>query len=351
MISGSIDNSVIVWNWQETETPSLVLKGHMGAITSLALGGDDSKLFSDAQDGTMKMWNMITGDLINEIVYGAHVDCVAKCSASEMVAVGTGDAYLRCRDWISGESLFEYRMADNGSISAVQFGADGKVLVCGNTLGSATAWYTSDWKKAATVYVPGLITGISFLPNGTNVILGSSEGEIRHCKIADEDLTRYNVCMARPANGLSFRKNGKEIIAGVNLGYARAWTGPQTNPNLDFAAVRNNMLFDFALSDNGARVGTATHDGIIRLWSTVTGTRIAEYVATVDGSSRLALSADGAKLASSSSKGAIFTWNPEMAPNDADISIRLNADNVSCLGFSPDAREFLVCLENEAENP
>lgn len=85
---------------------------------------------------------------------------------------------------------------------------------------------------------------------------------------------------------------------GVQLGSARVWSGPKANPNIDFAAYPKNILFDFTLSADGTHLTTATHDGMIRLWNTRTGTQIVSYSAPVEGSRRLALSADGAKIAS-----------------------------------------------------
>lgn len=153
--------------------------------------------------------------------------------------------------------------------------------------------------------------------------------------------------MARPVNGLSFLNNGNEIIVGVKLGYARAWTGPQVNPELDFEAVRNNLLFDFTLSDDGSRVAAATHDSMIRIWSTETGTETASYAAPLEGSHRLALSVDGKKIASASPDGKIRIWNPEVYPSDADISFAVAEKTASCLAFSPDGIQLLVCLDDE----
>lgn len=349
LISGSLDCNVIIWDWQQTESPSFVLKSHKGGVTSLSLSGDDSKLYSGSRDGTVKMWDMSTGELRNDVVFGSEVECVASCPTNEVVAVGTRDGRLRCRDWVSGQFVFEHSLQDNCTISTMQFGVDGKVLVCGSDLGMATAWYTEDWKKAASVRMPGSITNIALHPDGTNIILGSSQGEIRHWIVAEKELSKYNVSMARPVNGISFLNNGDDIIVGVKLGGARVWSGPQSNPSLDFEAVRNNLLFDFSLSNDGNRVATTTHDCMIRIWSTETGAQIASYEAPAEGSRCLALSADGTKLASSSANGTIRIWNAEMAPLDADISFTVSDTNVHCLSFSQDRKKLLICVEQEVQ--
>lgn len=85
--------------------------------------------------------------------------------------------------------------------------------------------------------------------------------------------------MARPVNGIAFRNNGSDIIVGVKMGYARPWSGPQSNPYLDFEAYRNNLLFDFALSLNWTTVAASTHDSMIRILNAHTGAETAAHPA------------------------------------------------------------------------
>lgn len=292
---------------------------------------------------------MITSELRGEITYGAAVECVASCPQREIVALGTRDGQLRCTDWKSERYIFEGAMPDSGAVSAVEFDGEGRVLVCGTEVGIATSWHTSGWKQAASVNIPGSVTNISFHPDGTNVMLGSSQGEIRNWKVAEEELSAYNIATARPVNGLSFRKNGDEIIVGLKAGYARARSGPQSNPNLDFRAYRNNLLFDFTLCFDGTRVATSTHNGIIRIWNTRTGSEIVAFSAPDAGSRRLALSGDGSKIASSSENGIIRVWKSDKPPYDDDIIFEVHEASTNCLCFSPDCTKILVCLKDEVQ--
>lgn len=77
LISGSLNNRVIVWDWKGTESPHLILKGHKRAISSLSLSSDESRLFSGSLDGTVRIWDMVTGHYLREIIYGTEVECVS----------------------------------------------------------------------------------------------------------------------------------------------------------------------------------------------------------------------------------------------------------------------------------
>lgn len=347
IISGSLDNNVIVWDWQSSESPALTLRGHKGAVTSLSLSSDDCSIFSGSRDGTVKIWNICTGELCHEFEFADAVESVSASPISEIVAVGMRTGHLRCMNSASGDCLFEQNMLDVGLLSAVQFATDGKFLVCGSAKGKVASWRAVDWRKAASVYMPGSVANIAFHPDGTNVIVATSEGEIRNWNVAEEKLASYNIALARPVNGLSFRNCGKDVIVGTKLGYARAWSGSQSNPNLDFEDFRKNVLHDFTLSSDGTRVATSTHDSIIRIWNSDTGSEFSAYPAPEDGSRRLVLNGDGNKIASVSPNGIVQVWNADMPPGDGDISFTVDDKNVSCLSFSPDNIRLLVSLNDE----
>lgn len=349
LISGSLDLTIIVWHWRETESPSFVLRGHPGPVTCLSVHGKDFRFCSGSRDGAVKMWDATLGSLCHELEIGADVECVSICSSSELVAIGTRDGRLLCSDWISEQFVYEYTFPAKCAITAVQFSNDGKVLVCGTAEGSATVWQCSEWKKGVSVKVPGSLTHIAFHSDGVNSVLGSSTGEIRHWNVSEDEISKYNIALGRPVNGLSFRKNRGEIVLGNTLGVADAYRDPITSPDVDFSDARNNILFDFSLSNDGNRVATSTHDSMIRLWSCNTGSVIAAYGPPDGGSHCLTLSADGFKLASASPIGTVTIWNAELPPAEGDLSLSVDAEDIGCLSFSPDESKLLVCVEQKIQ--
>lgn len=349
LVSGSQDRLVIVWDWKETESPCLVLEGHKGAVSSLSLNHNSSRIFSGSHDGTVRVWDVASGSTVREIAYDSEITCLSSCPSNELIAIGTGDGWLRCTNSESAECVFMHRLSDRAAISAVQFATDATVLISGASSGQATLWNTSCWETIAAVSMPGSVTHISFNANGEHALLGSSHGEIRHWKVSEEHLSPYNISMARPVNGLSFRGGDSDIIVGLKVGYARSWSGPLSNPNVDFEEVRSSILFDFSLSMDGTCVATTTHDGMIRIWNPYTGTQKVSYPAPADGSCRLALNVDGTRIASSSPNGTVVIWNPELPPSDADVSFTIGDGKVGSLSFSPDGSRLLICLAKEVE--
>lgn len=324
VVSGFFDNKVIIWNWQSADSPSIILSGHTAKITSLSLSSDDSRLFSGSRDGSVKMWDTAIGRLCNNFRCGAPVECLSASHKTKIVAIGTRDGRLRCVDRESAQCVFEHRPVGDVAVTAVMFGANGRMLVCGSAVGKAISMSSKDWTMVASTDMSDMVTHIAFHPDGTNALLGSRRteppfGEIRNWIITEEKLATYTFAGSYPVNGLSFRNNGKDIVVGLEEGLIYGWSGPVSNPGLDFEAARKNMIFDFALSGDATRAASSAYDSILRIWRTDTGTQVAEYSVPENGSRRLALSRDGMRIASASPKGIIRIWNPEMTPCEKDI--------------------------------
>lgn len=105
VISGSIDCSVIVWDWQYSESLLVILRGHKGMVTSLCMSDNEARLFSGSSDRTVKMGDMNTDQQCRTFAYDAKVESVAACPKNEIVAVGTRNGRLQCVSWVSQEPV------------------------------------------------------------------------------------------------------------------------------------------------------------------------------------------------------------------------------------------------------
>ena len=56
LASASVDETVKVWD-AATGQETLTLKGHTGAVTSVAFSPDGKRLASASADGTVKVWD------------------------------------------------------------------------------------------------------------------------------------------------------------------------------------------------------------------------------------------------------------------------------------------------------
>lgn len=340
VVSGSLNHSIIVWNWQDRESPSFILRGHKGMVRDLSLSHDGCLLFSASWDQTVKMWDITTAKLCRTFTYTVEVGSVTASPTSSIVAVGTRDGHLQCMDWVSGTCVFANDVAIEG-ITALKFRADGNILVCGSSSGELFSLNAMAWSTVAFVQMEGSIYHISFHPSGNNVVLGSSTGDVRNWNVFKEEFSSYSVHSMASVSGLAFRNRCDDTIVGTRDGLVRVWCGPSAKPNLNFFnTTRENELGDLALSADGTLAVSVRLRNWFSVWNTTTGALRASY-SSQDVSRCIAISMDGKKIASTDANGSIRLWDSIQGPGESDPSWEANSE-VFDLAFCSDGSKLMT---------
>jgi WD40 repeat protein len=62
IVSGSLDGTIRVWNAMTGETAAGPFTGHTGSVNSVAFSPDGHHIVSGSHDGTIRVWNAMTGE-------------------------------------------------------------------------------------------------------------------------------------------------------------------------------------------------------------------------------------------------------------------------------------------------
>uniref|UniRef100_A0A4X1SR33 Apoptotic protease-activating factor 1 n=1 Tax=Sus scrofa TaxID=9823 RepID=A0A4X1SR33_PIG len=162
VISSSDDSAIQVWNWQSEETVSL--QAHQETVKDFRLL-KNSRLLSWSFDGTVKVWNIITGRIEKDFV--CHQDTVLSCDISpDATKFSSTSADKTAKIWnvSNGELLHscapvlvEGGAATHGGwVTDLRFSPDGKMLV---SAGGYLKWWNVDSGKSIQ----------TFYTNGTNL--------------------------------------------------------------------------------------------------------------------------------------------------------------------------------------
>src|SRR5262249_50222930 len=81
----------------------LVLQGHSGYVHSVACSPDGNTLASRSGDGTVKLWDMATGQTRRTLKAVAGVNAVACSPDGEAVVAGCSDGLIRLWDLGTGD--------------------------------------------------------------------------------------------------------------------------------------------------------------------------------------------------------------------------------------------------------
>ncbi len=68
-----------MWDWHTSESAVCVLDVHVGAVRSISVNSDGWRVFTCANDGKLRTWDICTGTETEELSRDNAVRCVAVC--------------------------------------------------------------------------------------------------------------------------------------------------------------------------------------------------------------------------------------------------------------------------------
>ncbi|XP_048010343.1 apoptotic protease-activating factor 1 isoform X2 [Megalobrama amblycephala] len=193
LITSSEDATVRVWKWRTGEC--LVLEGHTEPIRKFHLLNSSSPphLFSWSFDGTVKVWDLDRGQMLQDLV--CHKGAVLSCDvSSDGRLFATASANRTAKVWssVSWEMTFLLK-GHKDCVRSCRFSWDNKRLATGDDNGEIRLWSmldgallkicSRDTKDSMDSFHGGWVTDLHFSPD--NRVLVSIGGYIKSADVLD----------------------------------------------------------------------------------------------------------------------------------------------------------------------
>lgn len=188
----SAGQRLIIWDAQSGE----LIKQFDGGSFVVALS-PDGKTIASAMSGTVKLFDIETGELTYELQQSdnhGRIESLCFSPDSRLLASAGAGLTTDVRVWdvetgALKQTLSPYDLKEGFGIQAVAFSHDGKLLASGNGYkGTITIWDTQDWKLRMTLNNVGLyaaitrggsIGAIAFSPDGKTLASGDQDGMVK----------------------------------------------------------------------------------------------------------------------------------------------------------------------------
>lgn len=178
--SGSYDKTVKLWDVASGKELRN-LQDHIDAVFAVQFSPDGKRLASASQDRSVKIWDVASGrrlytmgdatDGLTSIEYSPHGDRIAAAGYDKTIYV-----------WRLGDtdaSLVQSLIADEGSILALVWSPDGKMIITSSSDGSIR------FRDAATLnplrvidHQPDWVQALSISPDGSKLAAGRYNGSL-----------------------------------------------------------------------------------------------------------------------------------------------------------------------------
>ena len=172
--TASWDATIGLWS---LEGEPRFLKGHQQGVNDVTFSADGTRLYSASTDGTVRIWDVATGDPQQQLVsHGFGINEVIVNDAHGWLAYGAVDGGTRMVDPDSGDLIADFTL-DRRPILAMAFDAPSGQLAVGDGEGyimvidTKTRQITRDFRAARN----GPIWALAFSPDGQNLHAGGIE--------------------------------------------------------------------------------------------------------------------------------------------------------------------------------
>lgn len=190
---------------------SRVFKGHSGIVSCIASSLDGTMLVTGNNDGKIMLWNIATGELMQTLTHGAHVDAVAFSRDGKHVLSGGGGG-LKLWEVASGnrENIFASRI---NRPDQVDFSLDGRTIFSHQN--DALQVWNLETKSEIPTFTGhhGKVIAVAFSLDGQWIASADDANTIKVWNTITAELKSTLTYSATGVSGLEFAPNGRTLIA------------------------------------------------------------------------------------------------------------------------------------------
>jgi WD40 repeat protein len=309
VITGGWDGTAKVWEVTTNDTKHtksghelFTLKGHAGAVLSVAVTPDGQRIITAGKDGTARVWDAASG---RELFVLRRTD-VPVLATSTLGLLSSPHAQ---GPLLAASALYPGRMGHTGDIQCIAVTPDGQQLVVGRW-GVAQVWDLRSGREILILTQPAGVVkamAVAVTPDGQRVVMGSWNGWTRLCDITDG---RELLTLPEPTVGVTavaVTPDNLRLITGRSDGTVTVWDAA-SGQKLFSLRGPTDMVTSIAVTADGQRIITASVDGAVRLWDAVNGRELLALKGDGGPVRSVAVTPDGRRIVTGCEDGTVKIW-------------------------------------------
>jgi WD40 repeat protein len=319
------------------------LLGHTNWVFSVEYSPDELRLASTSADGTVRIWDLVTGACLHVL---AHEHWVIRALFSpdgrQLVVTGMS-ANIYIWDTISGQ-LIQTLTGHQDWIWSIEIGADGKTLF---STGEDLTIRTWDLSRGICQRVfrahKQRIWTISLTPDGRHLISGSEDRTIKTWDLQAGKCVKTINGYGNWIKAISFIPQQDLLVSCHRDRMIRLWN--LTNQIcIHTLTGHTDAVLTIAISPDGNYLASSSLDRTLRIWDLQTLTCIHTIDTQSEGICALVFSPDGSRLISGNYQAELQLW--DLAAGKLDRTLAGHPNRIEAVALCPVRQLIATACEN-----
>jgi WD40 repeat protein len=264
ILSGSDDRTIKIWDAMTGELLN-TLEGHSRGVTAISWNHDSSKIVSGSKDRTIKIWDVITCDLILTLKDGENaVNSVSwNHHGSNIASTAWKDTNIRIWDAVTGE-LLRILSDHAGDISSVSWNHDDTQLLSGSYDQTVKIWNSLTGELLKTLHGHSdHVSSASWSHDSSQIVSGSWDKTIKIWDGFTGNLWKTLEGNSSEVLKVIWNDDSSKILSGSDDGTIIIWNAVNGEPEETVVQTNNDSI---AWNHDGSRIASGSWEGKIRVW-------------------------------------------------------------------------------------
>ncbi|KAL3466580.1 hypothetical protein BJX64DRAFT_231720 [Aspergillus heterothallicus] len=322
------------------------LEDHTDAVLDISVSPDGQKLASASQDGTVKLWHSVTGQLQQTLSeHTVESTTVSFSHDGQQLTSGEGDGAVKLWDTSTGELLRTFE-GHTDWVHVVKFSPDSQKLASGSSDGTLRIWDLTVSKPLQTCEGhSGSIYFVEFSPNGQQIVSGSETRMIKLWDAATGELVQileHHSGYSGLYNSVAFSPDEQQLASGSDDGTITLWF--PTRRTLRPTDRKQPMnIKSVAFSPDSQRLASI-RKGTVEIWDLTIGSVERTYEDPSGQADSVVFSPNGKQLAFSAGPKIVRVWN--FTTSDPVMSLTSISSSISAFVFLPDSQQLATASDD-----
>ncbi|KAF9093051.1 hypothetical protein BGX29_010129 [Mortierella sp. GBA35] len=314
--TASYDWTVRLWE-PETGVQNHVLKGHTAWVTSVSISPTNNMVASSGQDMTVRLWNAITGAAL--YILRGHTAFVKKVDFSpsgHQLASGSGDHTVRLWDGLTG-TPGPILSGHTQSVLTLAYAPDKQQIATGSWDSTVRLW---DTHASALLNEQGpsigVVETVASSPGDSRA--GSMRGHPRHSHSSSSSIDfvtpAYAAAVGINSNDHTFSFSAvacsadSQVVATCSIDIVRLYNA-STGASTAELRGHSNSVTSLAFSPDSQFLVTGSYDKTARIWKIQTGKCGMVFEGHTEAVTAVAFSPTGFYIATGSDDRTVRVWS------------------------------------------